>query len=252
MQKGYETVISAVRQISAYFGPSKPIHEIDNKAVHAYISHCITSGVAPATINRRLSALKVLIKHAKIMGYTDQTIEISRLREDNARTLVLTETDYHTILSQLTITNLKHIIIVLYETGMRLSELLKLTTDDIDKNRGKYGTIFVLISKNGKPRTIPMTESVARVIDKRHPILFPYTHKAVYRMWSEMKRTVTGVDHLMKNDTFTPHILRHSCITNLASRGVPLADIQRWAGHTCVLTTSRYTHLQDDLLEKYV
>jgi integrase len=243
-QKGIKTTTSALHRIVEYFAPDTDIQTIDNKAVKNYIEHCIAQQAKPATINRRLSALKVLVKYARLMGYTSSLIEISPLKENNTRTLALSEADAQTILTCIKNQDMKDIFKMLYETGLRLSELLRLAPRDITQT-SEYATLTVQVSKNGQPRTLPLPGCLNPVICRRPSgRLFPYTKEEVYKMWDDMKKEipldVLGID----SEQFTPHVLRHSCITNLAKRGLPITEIQRWAGHTSVNTTMRYIHLQ--------
>jgi integrase len=261
MRKSYKTVSSALKHVENYFGRGMSISTITNREVHEFVSHELSKGIAPATVNRHLSALKVLIKHARIMGYTPEVIEISQLKESNRRTLTVTRDEYESIREQLAgdecNRDIRDIFTVLYETGLRLAELLRIEPNDINFAKGKFGVLLIKLSKNGKPRVIPLTEAVSVVLRKRladsdGELLFSFSKGEIYVKWKTMKDSLKGLERLTENREFVPHILRHSCITNLAIQGVPLAHIQQWAGHTTIATTARYTHLTDSQLEQYV
>ncbi|MDR1470911.1 MAG: tyrosine-type recombinase/integrase [Synergistaceae bacterium] len=253
--KSSKNINSALKHVVNFFGGDTSVCTITNRQVHDFISRELSEGIKPATINRHLSALKVLIKHARIMGYTNEIIEISQLKENNRRMLTITQHEYANIIEQLCDLDMRDIFIVLYATGLRLSELLRLEQNDINPNKGKYGYLTVNVSKNNKPRTIPMTEAAKNVITSRlgeEGKLFRYTKNEVYAKWTRMKQCLHGLDYLVNNPEFVPHILRHSCLTNLATRGVPITHIQQWAGHTTITTTARYMHLTDNQLEQYI
>lgn len=161
--------------------------------------------------------------------------------------------------------------------GLRREEILGLTWNAIDFNnksitirktvgRGKYDgvTQFLIkdIPKNKSSyRTLPMFDFIADLLKKykekykQNEKIFGNTYVTDYkdficlmdngelvkpdyvdRIFSKILKT-NGFRHIRLHD------LRHSCATLLLRNGVPLPEIQKWLGHSNIITTQRYSHL---------
>jgi site-specific recombinase XerD len=139
------------------------------------------------------------------------------------------------------------------DAGLRRGEIIGLFQTDVDFKRhqltiqrsvykGKIGP-----TKNGKTRTIPMTDALEACVKKlRHlrgeRVLYrdngsPITPKKI-RMWIEQVERRAGLPI-----TGAVHILRHTFCSHLAMKGAPVRVIQELAGHSDLTTTLRYMHL---------
>lgn len=164
--------------------------------------------------------------------------------------------------------------------GLRREEILGLTWNAIDFNnksitirktvgRGKYDgvTQFLIkdIPKNKSSyRTLPMFDFIADLLKKykekykQNEKIFGNTYVTDYknficlmengelvkpdyvdRIFSKILKT-NGFRHIRLHD------LRHSCATLLLRNGVPLPEIQKWLGHSNIITTQRYSHLDQN------
>lgn len=151
------------------------------------------------------------------------------------------------------------ILETLFSTGMRISELVSLNRDQIDKS----GRIFIR-GKGKKERFVYLTarakEHIDAYIDMRddpYPALFiPYrgrnaekTTARISTNYVQMKmkeyRTRLGI-----NVPTSPHSLRHGFATYLAEQGANPAAIQILLGHESLQTTTRYVHASDRYAEK--
>ena len=147
----------------------------------------------------------------------------------------------------------------LFSTGMRISELVSLNRDQIDKT----GRIFIR-GKGKKERFVYLTDRAKEYIreytrmrsDKNPALFIPYrgrnTGKAGARIstnYVQMKmkqyRTRLGI-----NIPTSPHSLRHGFATYLAEQGANPAAIQILLGHESLHTTTRYVHASDTYAEK--
>ena len=131
------------------------------------------------------------------------------------------------------------LIMMLYATGMRISEMLDLRRDDIEE-----GWIRVRHGKGDKERYIPVAASAlaslesyldAQSFSKEH-IWLNYQQKPLSRI-SAFKIT-------KKYLNVSPHVLRHSYATALIVGGADLRVVQELLGHASLLTTQIYTHIQ--------
>lgn len=164
--------------------------------------------------------------------------------------------------------------------GLRREEILGLTWNAIDfKNksitirktvgRGKYDgvTQFLIkdIPKNKSSyRTLPMFDFIADLL-KKYKEKYKLNEKIFENTYiTDYKDFICLMDNgeLVKPDyvdrTFSRilkengfrhirlHDLRHSCATLLLRNGVPLPEIQKWLGHSNIITTQRYSHLDQN------
>ena len=152
------------------------------------------------------------------------------------------------------------ILETLYATGIRVSELAKLTLQDVDTEER---VLRVVMGKGGKDRNVPLTRAAAAAIERyvldarpklrgarRGVLLFlsPRGHALrsstandIIHVWAKqagIKRNVTC------------HPFRHSVATHLLKGGADIRHIQALLGHASLQATERYTHVEvSDLME---
>ncbi|HRY83213.1 MAG TPA: tyrosine recombinase [Candidatus Cloacimonadota bacterium] len=141
---------------------------------------------------------------------------------------------------------------LLYGCGLRISELLGLTTHDI--NLGEQ--IVLVRGKGSKQRYVPFLDSLSALLNqyleqarpviikfKRTDILFPSVRvKQMSRMgfWKILREEALKANI---TKTLTPHTFRHSFATHLLEGGVNLRIVQALLGHASLDTTQIYTHV---------
>ncbi len=153
----------------------------------------------------------------------------------------------------------KAMLELLYATGLRVSELIKLRSKNINLEEG-----FLLCKgKGGKERVVPLGRSASLAIrvyiarvrpiflkEKENDFLFltsrgnPITRQG---FWKLLKKYAiqAGLDQKV-----SPHILRHSFATHLLERGADLRSVQLMLGHSQITTTQIYTHVNRQRLRK--
>jgi integrase/recombinase XerD len=149
------------------------------------------------------------------------------------------------------------LLITLYGTGMRRSELAHLKVGDIDSQRM---IIRVVAGKRGKDRDLPLSPALLETLREywrwRKPKLYlfptrtlerrldqPISDKTVWIACSEAARRA-GI-----HKRVTPHTLRHSWATHLLEAGTDLRTIQVLLGHDDLETTAQYLHLSQRHLQ---
>ena len=150
------------------------------------------------------------------------------------------------------------ILMALYSTGMRRSELVHLRVEDIDSERM---VIHIHKGKGGKDRDVPLCPRLLETLreywrwKKPRTWLFPgqpradgkhLTDKAIWHVCNDAAR------HACIKKRVSPHMLRHSFATHLLEDGADLATIQVLLGHADLEATSIYLHLSRRHLEKTV
>ena len=162
------------------------------------------------------------------------------------------------------------ILEVLYSTGLRVSEVVKLRTDRVNVEKGE----FTVKGKGGKSRVVFLSESASRWI-REYSNKRTDSFKALFVRHNPQKENLDQMMnhlHYLNPRTIqrilikyskkagiqkqvTPHTLRHSYATDLLRNGADLRSVQALLGHASVTTTQIYTHLTDkhlkEIHEKY-
>jgi integrase/recombinase XerD len=152
--------------------------------------------------------------------------------------------------------NLKHrtILMLLYSTGMRVSEIINCRIADIDS---KNMRIKIVQGKGSKDRFTILSEQV--LLELRTYYLVYKPKEYLFNGYRPGKRySVRTVQHLMQkaitkigleNKKYTIHTIRHSFATHLADNGTDLHTIKELLGHSTLHTTMKYLHLSSKRTE---
>jgi len=148
------------------------------------------------------------------------------------------------------IKNIKHrtVVMLLYSTGMRLSEIAALKISDIDS---KNMRIKVVQGKGAKDRYTILSEQVLQELRAYYIIYKPkeYLFNG-YRPGKPLSARM--IQHLVQNalaqaglnsKNYTVHTIRHSFATHLVDHGTDLHTVKELLGHSTLQTTLRYMHL---------
>lgn len=154
----------------------------------------------------------------------------------------------------------KAMLELLYATGLRVTELVSLTADNISLNQG----VIRVIGKGDKERLVPMGEEAtywlkeyivnARPLllkGKSADILFPSQRgqkMTRQTFWHRIKHYAL-IAHIDQN-SLSPHVLRHAFATHLVNHGADLRVVQMLLGHSDLSTTQIYTHVAKERLKK--
>jgi integrase/recombinase XerD len=215
------------------------------------------------SVARRLSAVrgfcKFLVRERCLAA--DPTELVDRPRTPKKLPQVLSQGDVEAVLAAVRGGSLRAMrdramLLLLYSSGLRVSELCGLTRADVDRRRG----VVVPLGKGGKKRMVPIAEVALVALDDylaaraaqddESPHVFvarkgkPITRQAVFKL---LKRYALGAGVAKP---CSPHKLRHSFATHLLAGGADLRSVQAMLGHASVATTEIYTHLADDHVER--
>ena len=152
----------------------------------------------------------------------------------------------------------KAMLEVLYGSGLRISELINLTTRDIDFDNA----IIRCFGKGSKERIVPINDYTIYylklylekrplfLIKNKTDFLFLNNHgnpMSRQGFWKNLQKIL-----LEKNITkkITPHTLRHSFATHILNGGADLRSIQLLLGHSDISTTKIYTHINNEKIKK--
>jgi site-specific recombinase XerD len=154
------------------------------------------------------------------------------------------------------------ILELLFSTGLRVSELVKLNHDQINFERREFG----IIGKGGRARVVFLSdraiEWISRYLDNRtdthRPLFIRYSGTIDTKNDGEaMRLNVRSVQRIVKKYVqkarlpvdASVHTLRHSFATDLLSNGADLRSVQEMLGHKNIATTQIYTHVTNKQLK---
>lgn len=165
----------------------------------------------------------------------------------------LDEQDYRAVRDRL-------MVEMLYQTGMRASELAGLLDKDVN---AENGTLRV-IGKRNKERVIPFGASLARMIgiyrtlraDAGHanssPSFFVGATGRAINYKTVLRTTHAALDGRVTSPKRSPHVLRHSFATDMLNGGADLNAVKQLLGHESLETTQIYTHISlSELKQNY-
>lgn len=209
--------------------------------------------VGETTVDRHLTALKtVLIQMVSDLepeGFVVPKIRLFNKKKRKERIMSKPEeleffkliASYHFEYGEL--------FTIMLDTGLRLGEALKIKWVVHICLDSKTIRLRAEDTKNGKPRTIPMTERVHTIFSRswREDTVraFPFTARTCQRVFEQI-RILMG---LREDKEFTPHMLRHTLTTRLLTGGARKWKVQAILGHSNAKMTSWYHHYCDDDLK---
>jgi integrase/recombinase XerC len=252
--------------------PGTPVSGIDARMVRAWVATLHARELAPATIARRLSAvrswLRFLVRRGVLKTSPARDVRSPRLPKTLPNFLPIDETktlvDGRAIGGAARARDLA-ILELLYASGLRVSELAGLDVDDVDRSDR---TVRVL-GKGGKERVVPYGAAASRALEaylatravrgptggvggpprglENGPLFVnPRGRRLTVRSMHTIVRRSARAAGLVRR--VTPHTLRHSFATHLLDSGADLRMIQELLGHRRLSTTQRYTHVTPDRL----
>lgn len=150
---------------------------------------------------------------------------------------------------------------LLFSTGLRVSELIRLNHNQINLDRGEFG----VIGKGGRARVVFVSdraeEWITRYLKERKdnfkPLFIRYSGKITQENNGEkMRLTARSIERIVKKYVrlarlpvdATVHTLRHSFATDLLTNGADLRSVQEMLGHKNIATTQIYTHVTNKQL----
>lgn len=226
-----------------FFGESLPLDRLTADRLDDYATHLLNQGNSNATVNRKLAAVSRMLTLAVQRGKLQKKPLVPRRRESEGRIRFLTEAEEArclSVLRQWGKPDHADVFVILIDTGMRSSEVFRLEARDCDLDRG---LLSAWQTKNGRPRSVPMTDRVRGVVARRVAAeasrVFPYDNAWMDHLWNRMR----GHLGLTEDKQFVPYALRHTCASRLVQRGVGIRVVQEWLGHRNISVTLRYAHL---------
>jgi integrase/recombinase XerD len=232
---------------------TKPLPIISETEIRQYLLELSEADQCSRSYhNQAISALKFLYGSVLKLPVTLQ--DIPRPKHDKKLPVVLGKETVARILKE--VKNPKHlaVLMLVYAAGLRVSEVVGLKIDDLDKERQM---IRVRSAKGRKDRYTMLSPLALEAVEKYRKIyhpeewLFPGPDQTKHLNTRTVERVLE--DARIKagiKQNFSVHALRHSFATHLLESGVDLRYIQELLGHSSSKTTEIYTHVSQKHIKK--
>lgn len=236
--KSDQTMLNLMGVHAKFFGAKKPMDEFTTDTIDDYILHMKSEKKSGSTINRHLACLSKIFSLAAEQGKITGKPHFHRQQEGEGRIRYLINDEEPRIVQTLRLwseNKLADAVEVLVDTGLRKSELIAITQDDLSADG-----LYVSERKGMSNTVVPLTQRARKILNTRvlhasvgQPIFGDYYKRST---WERMQ-THTGLTDVGL------HTLRHTCCSRLVQGGMPLVHVKEWMGHKNIQTTMRYAHL---------
>ena len=239
---------------------------IDQDVIRGWMESMMEKGNSASSVNQRLSALRSFYRFALKRGIVerDPAHMITGPKKNKPLPQFVKEDDMNRLIDDEHMWNdsyddalARTIIIMFYETGMRLSELVNLDDADIDFKQRKVK----VTGKRNKQRIIPFGKELSDELTKYIMIrdaqvarlspgfFLDKKGRRVQRAKVEamVKESLSKVTTMSKR---SPHVLRHSFATSMLNNGAGLESVKKLLGHQSLSTTEIYTHTTFEQLKR--
>lgn len=259
----------ALDSLGGYFKNMDGSHTwgtIDSDIVRGWMERLVDEGLKPSTINGMLSGVRSfyrwalrcgLVKHNPAHGLSGskQRRPLPHFVRDKDMDGILDPQrwgdDYDSVLA-------RTLLIVFYETGVRLSELIGLDDEDVSL----ISSEVKVTGKRNKQRVIPFGRGMAQVVaayrGKRDAEVAEKRSGAFFLNKRGRRVSRAQVDKVVKSSLSlvptlgkrSPHVLRHSFATAMLNHGAGLECVKKLLGHESLATTEIYTHTTFEQLKR--
>jgi integrase/recombinase XerD len=277
-----ENTLAAYRRDLADFadylvGIRRPIAAAATEDVRRYLGHLSKRGLRPATIARRLSAIRQLYRflYAEGKRKDDPAAIIEGPKRVRAlpKTLTLAEVDHLLSVAgqsdpeaplavRLRSARLACLIELLYATGLRVSELITLPASAARRD----ARVLVVRGKGKKERLVPLNNAAKNSMTHYLSLLaqsgrtagskwlFPSFGESGHLTRQHFARELKtlGAAAGLRAAQISPHVLRHAFASHLLHNGADLRVVQTLLGHADISTTQIYTHVIEERLKSLV
>ncbi len=240
------------------------LSEASYQMLRGWIVTLAENEITAKSINRKIACLRSFYKYLLKQGaiQKDPTLRLKAPKINKQLPHFVEENDILKLLDQFIFSEDFHglrdklVLELLYGTGIRLSELISIKEEHINK----FERIIKIKGKGNKERIIPLNENLMnliniykkereKVIDRPNEYLI-ITDKGDQGYPMFIYRTVKNyLDTIPTLEKRSPHVLRHTFATHLLNKGADLNAIKDLLGHSSLAATQVYTHNSLDKLK---
>ena len=261
----YEESLRELESYIAFREDGLSLGTVDTDLIRDWMESLMDRGNNASTINKKLSALRSFFRFALKRGLVekDPAHALAGLKKSKPLPQFLREGEMDRLLDGMEWgedykdVRARTLLLLLYDTGLRRSELAGLNDGDID-----FGACQLKVTgKRNKQRIVPfgaeLAEALKGYMDVRNEQLrldgdalflndkgLRMTGQQVYAI---VRKHLTGATSLKKR---SPHVLRHTFATAMLNNGAGLESIKNLLGHESVSTTEIYAHTTFEQLKR--
>ncbi|RLE63531.1 MAG: recombinase XerC [Thermoprotei archaeon] len=249
-EKTIKTFKSIIMKFLKYIG-GKNVQDLTVWDIDSFLAYLRKNGYSEKSLYTAAVAIKRFLEYVgaekalRGFEYPRRPKELPKYltREEVEKLMLAAEMERDTRLRKRN----KLIVLLLYTTGMRVGELVKIKFEDIDFDRMSIR----IFGKGGKEREVFFNRETKKLlVDYCSELGFepgdyifpgnnsPHIHYVTVERIVRKLAKKAGL-----NKKVTPHILRHSFATYALSRGMDVREIQELLGHASLKTTQVYTHV---------
>ncbi len=244
------------------------IEAVREEDLHAFIKYLETKKFKTSTISRNIASMKAfyhyLYKENRIREDISQSLHAPKVEKKLPEIMTIEEAVK--LVEQPSGDKPKELrdramLELLYATGIRVSELVRLKQTDINFNLG-----CVICKEGSKERMIPFGSTAKRTLQRylekgRDALLVNYGVEELFVNCSGQAMSRQGFWKIIKyyarlagiEAEITPHTLRHSFAAHLVENGADLRSVQEMMGHSDIATTQKYARMNNhQIREVYV
>ena len=235
--------VHAVAKFARHFGKSP--EQLAAEDIRAYMVHLIDRGLKRNSCVVIRNAIRHLYEDT--LGRPESMASVPRPKQERRLPVVLSREEVKRVFEQVICPKQKAFLMLAYDTGLRISELIHLRIEDIDSQRM---VIRVRQGKGKKDRYARLTPSLLKLLREYWREFRPHTWLFPGASVNKPYDIATPGQFLKKacrragiTKRVSMHTLRHSFATHLLEAGTNLRVIQQMLGHESIKTTSMYTHI---------
>jgi len=239
------------------------VSEINYQHIRGWIGNLLDNKLATQSVNRKLSSLKTFFKFLmtqKVIEFNPMS-KITGPKNSKRLPVFVEEHQMEQLFSEIKFEEGfvgirdKLILDVLYQTGLRRSELTHLT----EANTNILSGTLKVLGKRNKERILPISFSlkcnldaylkVKQELNLQNMMLLvnekgnPLTENALYLI---VKKYLSQITTIQKK---SPHVLRHTFATHLLNNGASILAVKNLLGHASLSATQIYTHTTIEVLK---
>ncbi len=264
------------RDLRAYVGWLAARHmalgDVRATTIEEYVAHLRDRGRAPASVARAMVAVRCLHRFLSQEGHLseDPAVGVEAPRVPQGLPKALSESEVTSLIAAVvgndaTARRDRAMLEVLYGAGLRISELVRLSLDDLDLGQG----VLRAFGKGSRERVVPLAGMAQEAVrawlsaagrDRMAPERWARRGdaSAVFlnaRGGRLSRQGAWGIvrrhgDRSGLGERLTPHVLRHSCATHMLDHGADIRVVQELLGHASVSTTQVYTLISGERLRR--
>ena len=258
--------------IIPYFCANHPLQKFDRKTIEQYRTDRLKK-VSPATVNRELSCLLKMLRHAVELDMLDSRYVpmVKKMRETRGRLRYLSTDEIERLLiaSKEYGNAMEAYVMLMTFAGLRSSEALYLRWIDVALNHNAIsivkfddiddltGDLICFEPKSHQNRSIPLIPRLRDYLLRRNEttegsrfVIRGKDRVSFYMIKRDFNKIVkqVGLETSGENKV-TAHTCRHTFASHLVMNGCSLYDVSKLLGHTTIQVTERYSHLSQTHLQ---